>query len=626
MNKKVFFNLAAILSMLCVLQVLNAAAQTYQVIIYNSPSGFSDTEGEGLGGQQRVGAGRISGSTSPEDTHAFLWTGDSIAPLDLHPSNYTYSRAYDTDGARQVGYVELNLFPQIDRRAALWSGSASSLIVLSNRFSEALAIGGDQQVGYVNESFTCSECGTTTSEYAALWRGTSQSLVNLHPRLLGCKISRANDTDGAQQVGDCFFQIPQQTSNYRAMLWSGTAQSVVVLHPANYFNSYARAVKNGVQVGFGNTGTFPNLNPSDALVWRGTAQSVVVLGRGIAEDTNGTTHVGAVESTNGNSNAFRWDGDSGAGFNLHTLLPAGVYQNSYANEIDEAGNIIGSAQLPNGRLVGVLWRAANSNNRTAPKYDFDGDGKSDVSVYRNGTWYMQESRDGFRAAQFGFASDKIVPADFDGDGKTDIATFRDGVWYWLNSSNGSFNSYQFGIASDIPVPADYTGDGRTELAVYRAGVWYTLNLVNSQFNVVQFGISTDKPVPADFDADGKIDFAVYRDGTWYLLRSTAGFTAVQFGIASDKPTVGDYDGDGKADQAVYRSGIWYVLGSTQGFYALQFGVASDIPVAADYDGDGKTDVAVFREGVWYLLRSQQGFGALQFGAANDKPIPAAFVP
>ncbi len=148
MKKKFFFNLAAILLLLCFLQVSNAAAQTYEVIIYNPPSGFSDTEGEGLGGQQRVGAGHIAGSTSPEDTHAFLWTGNSIAPVDLHPANWTYSRAYDTDGTRQVGYVELNLFPQINRQAALWGGSVNSLVVLSNRFSEALAIGGDQQVGY----------------------------------------------------------------------------------------------------------------------------------------------------------------------------------------------------------------------------------------------------------------------------------------------------------------------------------------------------------------------------------------------------------------------------------------------------------------------------------------------
>jgi len=262
-------------------------------------------------------------------------------------------------------------------------------------------------------------------------------------------------------------------------------------------------------------------------------------------------------------------------------------------------------------------------------FDFDGDGRSDISVFRpsDRVWYLLRSQSGFSSAQFGISTDKITPADFDGDGRADIAVFRDGVWYWLNSSNGSFNAVQFGIASDIPVPADYTGDGRAEIAVYRGGIWYTLDLANNQFQAVQFGISTDKPVPADFDGDGKTDYAVYRDGIWYLLRSSQGFTAVQFGISSDKPVVGDYDGDGKADQAVYRSGVWYVLGSIRGFYAVQFGIASDVPIAADYDGDGSTDIAVFRDGVWYWLQSSSNqFRAVQFGIANDKPIPAAFVP
>ncbi len=266
------------------------------------------------------------------------------------------------------------------------------------------------------------------------------------------------------------------------------------------------------------------------------------------------------------------------------------------------------------------------------QFDFDGDGKADVSVFRpsDRVWYLLRSSSGFTAAQFGSPTDRIAPADFDGDGRTDIAVFRDGVWYWLNSSNGSFNAVQFGTAGDVPVPADYTGDGSGELAVYRSGIWYTLNLANNQFQGVQFGIASDKPVPADYDGDGKTDIAVVRQGggvsIWYILGTSRGFYGLQFGTDTDKPVSADYDGDGKADVAVYRNGFWYVLGSTQGFYGVQFGIASDIPVAADYDGDGKADIAVYRDGIWYLLRSQQGFSAVQLGTTNDRPIPASYVP
>lgn len=269
--------------------------------------------------------------------------------------------------------------------------------------------------------------------------------------------------------------------------------------------------------------------------------------------------------------------------------------------------------------------------------NFDGDTKSEFSVYRpsTGVWYSLNSSDGgFVATQFGLNGDIIVPGDYDGDGKTDNAVYRPstGVWYLLQSSAG-FAATAFGTAGDIPAQGDYDGDGKTDIAVYRpsTGVWYLLQS-SAGFQAIQFGLSEDKPVPGDYDADGKTDIAVFRPstGVWYELRSSAGFAAFLFGLPEDKPAEGDYDGDGQTDIAVYRpsTGAWYELNSTTGFYATVFGLPTDIPSPGDFDGDGKSDIGVFRpsNGNWFVLRSSDQtvlYGT--FGTNGDVPVPSGYI-
>lgn len=117
-------------------------------------------------------------------------------------------------------------------------------------------------------------------------------------------------------------------------------------------------------------------------------------------------------------------------------------------------------------LVGGQFTRINNQSRIAAArlidatsrtpFDFDGDGKADVSLFRptEGIWYLLQSTNGFTAFQFGLTDDKPTPADYDGDGKTDAAVFRNGVWYILKSAGGT-SIIQFGLTNDIPIASAF---------------------------------------------------------------------------------------------------------------------------------------------------------------------------
>lgn len=279
---------------------------------------------------------------------------------------------------------------------------------------------------------------------------------------------------------------------------------------------------------------------------------------------------------------------------------------------------------------------------TNAPFDFDGDGKTDIGVFRPGagTWYMLRSSDnGFVAQQFGIGTDKLAPGDFDGDGKADITVWRPstGTWYILNSGDGSFRATQFGANGDLPATADFDGDGKADIAVYRpsVGTFYVLHSSDNSFHFQQWGSNGDLPVMGDYDGDGLSDFGIFRPSisTFYILLSSDGSVkANQFGQTGDTPIAGDFDGDGKTDIAVNRAstGGWYYLQSADNaFRGVAWGTSGDIPAAGDYDADGKWDEAVFRPstGTFYVLLSGNGSVKIdQFGTNGDIPIASAYVP
>jgi hypothetical protein len=157
-------------------------------------------------------------------------------------------------------------------------------------------------------------------------------------------------------------------------------------------------------------------------------------------------------------------------------------------------------------IAGTATFTATLSTRIAPG-DFDGDGKSDITIYRpsNGGWYILKSSTGYTtyvSYQWGLTGDITVLGDFDGDGKADIAVYRpsNGAWYILLSSTNftTYVSYQWGLAGDVPVAADYDGDGRTDVAVYRpsTGAWWILwsSTNYSTYDAYLWGLPGDVPL------------------------------------------------------------------------------------------------------------------------------------
>ncbi|MBC7901319.1 MAG: DUF4394 domain-containing protein [Saprospiraceae bacterium] len=336
-----------------------------------------------------------------------------------------------------------------------------------------------------------------------------------------------------------------------------------------------------------------------------------------------------------------------AGFDIapgnNTALAALQITGATSSSLYRINLVTGAATLI-GPIGGPLIRdiaIARSTASASANVDFDGDGRTDKSVFRiaNSTWYALRSSDlGFIQQQWGLPGDTITPGDYDGDSKTDLAVWREtnGTFYVIASSDNTIRTQQWGLPGDEPVARDFDGDGTTDLGVVRRSgglmTWYIANFSKSMIRVVQFGFDTDIVAPGDYDGDGSFDIAVRR-GTgselakFYLLQSSAGYAEVQWGFGSDLVTPGDYDGDGKTDFTAVRAGTvytWYILGSSNfSLITQELGEKPDLTTQGDYDGDGKTDVSVWNQsgGIFRWRRSTNGVLVSEaFGLNGDMPV------
>jgi hypothetical protein len=297
----------------------------------------------------------------------------------------------------------------------------------------------------------------------------------------------------------------------------------------------------------------------------------------------------------------------------------------------------------------ILTSALCAQNRFRKTTDFDGDGKTDLAIFRNENgkmvWYVMQSTAGYRVFQWGLDTDLLAPGDYDGDGKTDFAVYRRAAgansvfyhtFYIFQSSTDSLSTQTFTLSGDTPAspyPEDFDGDGKTDFAIILATTFNQTIVVDESLNhslkVFALSYSRNGTRMGDLTGDGKADFFTSNnlynvDITDYATRSVR---TLHFGAWEDQFIRGDFDGDGVGDLTVFRAsdGSWWTMKSSDGTVQVaNWGRDGDIPVPGDYDGDGKTDLAIWRQGspqcYYWIYGSQAGTMVAPFGVPNDLPL------
>ncbi len=306
--------------------------------------------------------------------------------------------------------------------------------------------------------------------------------------------------------------------------------------------------------------------------------------------------------------------------------------------------------------------------RSAPQaeLDVDGDGKRDIGFYEppisfltTGKFTIFKSSGGQLIANFGKLGDVPAFADYDGDGKTDVAVWRNNgpngddptssnayFIYCASSVNATCSSAPvsllYGSRSDVPLPGSKFGGVGPEMSYYRPSeskvYWRQINFgvpfppLGGSFSIGsgnKEGLGLE-PLVGYFDGDKKTDIATYdaKTGIFLLARSSQSWATVQRTFPSSVVVTGTSStGSDRARSILmrhlYRTGlictgsdcsyarkhvaqIWdshtgdfhtfWDPAASSTMTTCQWGLKDDIPLSGyvDTDSDGFGDFVVYR--------------------------------
>jgi len=271
----------------------------------------------------------------------------------------------------------------------------------------------------------------------------------------------------------------------------------------------------------------------------------------------------------------------------------------------------GELLLTNGETTIIETLTFGVTGGTPLTGDFNGDGRDEVAIFRDGVWWIDLNGngvwdDGDLWATLGGEKDQPVAGDWDGDGKWDIGIFGPS---WIGDVRAidaepglpdAQNAPDGRLKNVPPRPSEATVGHRTMKRTSSGRI--RSDLID---HVFRYGQEGDIPVAGDFNGDGVSTIGVFRDGIWYLDvdgdgRWSDGDRRVAMGTAGDRPVVGDFNGDGIDEIGIYRDGTWQIdmnrdwrLDAHDKVFEL--GGPDDQPVVGDFDGDGTDEPGLYHD-------------------------------
>lgn len=242
--------------------------------------------------------------------------------------------------------------------------------------------------------------------------------------------------------------------------------------------------------------------------------------------------------------------------------------------------------------------------------DFDGDGISEVGIFKDGFWLIDINRSGTwdkddLMVRLGDLADTPVVGDWDGDGKDDIGIYgpmwhRDPEAIAREPGLPNPENRPHTTAKNVPAVGEEAVNGARSMKLTSFGRQRTDAIDHV------FGIDEQRytPVTGDWNGNGIRSIGTFNNGSWRLDVNGDGRLdehdkVIQFGRTGDIPIVGDFNGDGIDQIGVFRDGTWII--DSNGNHRedaddlrILYGKASDIPVVGDWNGDGVSDLGLYR--------------------------------